>query len=91
MADNTATVREARAHLADHINLAEQGTPTVITRNGVPVAALVPIADFDAVEEAADLLLAREAEAELAAGEPTVSMAELLAELFAERTGDDAA
>ncbi|MFD7922324.1 type II toxin-antitoxin system Phd/YefM family antitoxin [Streptomyces sp. NPDC059740] len=90
MAETTVTVREARAHLAEHINRAEQGTPTVITRNGTPVAAVVPIADFEALEEAADVLLAREAEAVLAEGGPTVSMAELLADLFTERT-DDAA
>ena len=84
------TVREARAHLADHINRAEEGTPTVITRNGAPVAAVVPIADFEALEEAADLLLAREAEAILAAGGPTVTMAELLADLFAERDSEAA-
>ncbi|MFD3910484.1 type II toxin-antitoxin system Phd/YefM family antitoxin [Streptomyces sp. NPDC058603] len=82
MAENPVTVREARAHLADHINRAEQGTPTVITRNGAPVAALVPIADFEALEEAADELLAREAEEVLADGGPTVTMAELLADLF---------
>lgn len=85
MAESTVTVREARARLADHINHAEKGTPTVITRNGEPVAALVPIADFDALEEAADVLLAREAEAVLAEGCPTVTMAELLADLFTER------
>ncbi|MFE9457420.1 type II toxin-antitoxin system Phd/YefM family antitoxin [Streptomyces californicus] len=90
MTESTVTVREARAHLADHINSAESGTPTVITRNGEPVAALVPIADFDALEEAADVLLAREAEAVLAEGGPTVTMAELLADLFTERPGDAA-
>lgn len=86
MTENTVTVREARAHLADHINRAEEGTPTVITRNGEPVAAVVPIADFNALEEAADILLAREAEAVLAQGDPTVTMAELLADLFTEHT-----
>ncbi|MFF4290420.1 type II toxin-antitoxin system Phd/YefM family antitoxin [Streptomyces sp. NPDC001633] len=90
MAESTVTVREAHAHLADHINRAEQGTPTVITRKGVPVAAVVPIADLNALEEAADMLLAREAEAVLAEGGPTVTMAELLADLFAERTEDAA-
>ncbi|MGP3686557.1 type II toxin-antitoxin system Phd/YefM family antitoxin [Streptomyces sp. IBSNAI002] len=90
MSENAVTVREARAHLADHINRAEQGAPTIITRNGAPVAALVPIADFNALEDAADELLAREAEAVLAEGGPTVTMAELLADLFSER-GDGAA
>ncbi|WP_460859021.1 type II toxin-antitoxin system Phd/YefM family antitoxin [Nocardiopsis coralliicola] len=86
MSENSVSVREARAHLADHINQAEEGTPTVITRNGNPVAAVVPIGDFDALEEAADVLLAREAEAVLREGGPTVSMAELLADLFSERS-----
>lgn len=85
MTENTATVREARAHLADHIRRAEEGEPTVITRNGAPVAAVVPIADFEALEEAADLMLAREAEAVLAEDGPTVSLAELLVDLFSER------
>lgn len=87
MAENTVTVREARAHLADHINRAEEGVPTVITRNGAPVAAVVPIAEFEALEEAADVMLAREAEAVLAEGGTTVSMAQLLADLFSERNG----
>ncbi len=51
------TVREARAHFADHIDQAEEGVPTVITRNGAPVAAVVPISDFEALEEAADVML----------------------------------
>lgn len=85
MAENSVTLREARAHLSDHINQAEQGSPTVITRNGVPVAAIVPVAALEALEEAADVMLAREAEAVLAEGGPTVTMAELLADLFSER------
>ncbi|EME98576.1 type II toxin-antitoxin system Phd/YefM family antitoxin [Streptomyces mobaraensis NBRC 13819 = DSM 40847] len=92
MGENTVTVREARARLADHIDRAEEGVPTVITRNGAPVAAVVPIAGFEALEAAVDVMLAREAEAVLAEGGPTVTMAELLADLFAEQgQGDDAA
>ncbi|MFI6980534.1 type II toxin-antitoxin system Phd/YefM family antitoxin [Embleya sp. NPDC050154] len=90
MTESAVTIREARAHLADHINRAEHGTTTVITRNGTPVAALVPIADFEALEAATDEMLAREAEAVLAEGGPTVTMAELLADLFAEH-GEDTA
>ncbi|WP_052852463.1 hypothetical protein [Streptomyces avicenniae] len=56
-----------------------------LARNGVPVAAIVPIADLEAREDAADVMLAREAEAVLADGGPTVSTAELLADLFGER------
>ncbi len=40
--------------------------------------------------EAADVLLAREAEAVLAAGGATVTMAELLADLFTEQDGEAA-
>ncbi|WP_329313064.1 type II toxin-antitoxin system Phd/YefM family antitoxin [Streptomyces sp. NBC_01262] len=83
--DENISVREARAHLSDLINQAEAGDSTVITRNGTPVAAIVPIAEFQALEDAADELLAREAVQHL--GEPTVSMAELLADLFAEEPG----
>ncbi|MFE7100494.1 type II toxin-antitoxin system Phd/YefM family antitoxin [Streptomyces erythrochromogenes] len=85
MSEHVVTVREARARFADHIDRAEEGSATVITRNGAPVAALVPIADFNALEEAADELLARRAEAVLAGGGPRVTMAELLADLFGER------
>ncbi|UCM88473.1 type II toxin-antitoxin system Phd/YefM family antitoxin [Streptomyces marincola] len=88
MTQMTVTVREARAHLTDHIDRAEEGVPTVITRHGAPVAAVVPIADYEALEEAADIVLAREAEAVLAAGGPTVPMAEVLADLFTERKGE---
>lgn len=82
------TVREARAHLADRIKRAEEGASTVITRNGTPVAAVVPIADFEALEEAADAMLTREAEAVLAEDGPTVTMAELLTDLFTEHGPD---
>jgi hypothetical protein len=60
MTENSETVREARAHRADHL------------------------------EEAADALLAWEAEAALTEGGPTASMAELLADLFGERGPDTA-
>ncbi|MEV2201792.1 type II toxin-antitoxin system Phd/YefM family antitoxin [Streptomyces fradiae] len=90
MTEHTVTVREARAHFADHIDQAEEGVPTVITRNGAPVAAVVPISDFEAVEEAADVMPAREAEAVPAEGGTTVTMAELLADLFTEQDGEAA-
>lgn len=54
------------------------------------MAAVVPIADFEAPEEAADLMLAQEAGAVRAGGGPTVTMPELLAELFAEEREDAA-
>ncbi|MFJ7168067.1 hypothetical protein ACIQUV_21460 [Streptomyces globosus] len=57
MAEITVTVQEARAYLADHVDRAAAGVPTVITRD---------------------------AEAVLVEGGPPVTMAELLADPFAE-------
>jgi hypothetical protein len=60
---------------------------TYPTREGTPV----PVADFEAAEEAADAMLAREAEAVLAAEDgPTVTMADVLADLFTGRGGETA-
>ncbi|MFE4215348.1 type II toxin-antitoxin system Phd/YefM family antitoxin [Streptomyces sp. NPDC056844] len=84
---DTVTVREARSHLAEVIDKAEAGRTTVVTRNGKRVAALVPIEVLDALDAAADELAAREAEAHRQ--DPTVGMAELLADLF--EGGDPAA
>ncbi|WP_328772335.1 type II toxin-antitoxin system Phd/YefM family antitoxin [Streptomyces sp. NBC_00286] len=78
----TKSIREARAGFASILDKAEAGEATVITRNGTPVAALVPMPDYDALEDAADELLAREALQHL--DESTVSMAEVLADLFSE-------
>lgn len=74
------SIREARAHLAEVVTKAEAGEITVITRKGERVGAVVPIGILDAIEEAADELAAREAEQHRS--DPTVSMAELLADLF---------
>jgi prevent-host-death family protein len=86
---DTITVRDARTHLAELITSAESGTPTVITRNGTPAAVLVPIADYQALEDAADIILAREAAAALRdEGEGRrYSLAEVIADVFTERSG----
>ena len=86
---DTITVRDARTHLAELITSAESGTPTVITRNGTPAAVLVPIADYQALEDAADIILAREAAAALRdEGEGRrYSLAEDIADVFTERSG----
>jgi prevent-host-death family protein len=60
------SVRDARAHLADVITRAQDGSPTVITRNGQAVAAVVPIEDFNALEDAIDRYFAKEADRDLA-------------------------
>ena len=82
-------IREARAGLSGILSKAEAGEATVMTRNGTPVAALVPLSDDDALEEAADEVLAREARRHL--DEPTASMAEVLGDLFSEDSGPGAA
>ncbi|CAL9446252.1 hypothetical protein SUDANB171_02334 [Streptomyces sp. enrichment culture] len=87
--NDSVSIREARAQLAALINRVEAGDATVITRNGAPVAALVPIHEYEALEDAADALLAREAVAHL--GDETVSMGELLADLFGEEKGRETA
>ena len=88
MADSIS-VRDARTHLAELITSAGSGNPTVITRNGTPAAVLVPIGDYQALEDAADIILAREAAAALQEeGEGRrYSLAEVIADVFTERTG----
>jgi prevent-host-death family protein len=87
------SVRDARAHFADVITRAQDGTPTVITRNGQAVAAVVPIEDFNALEDAIDRYFAREADRDLAEDPdaPTYSMSEVVAAIFEEEPGTGAA
>lgn len=91
--ENKLSVRDARAHFADVITRAQGGSPTVITRNGEPVAAVVPIEDYNALEDAIDRYFAREADRDLAEnpGAPTYSMSEVVAAIFEEDTGRGAA
>lgn len=86
---NQLSARDARAHFAELITRAQGGTPTVITRNGQPVAAVVPIEDFDALEDAIDRYFAREADRDLAENPeaPTYSMSEVVAAIFEEEPG----
>jgi prevent-host-death family protein len=83
------SVRDARAHFADVITRAQDGTPTVITRNGHAVAAVVPIEDFNALEDAVDRYFAREADRDLAENPdaPTYNMSEVVAAIFEEEPG----
>lgn len=82
--DDSVSVREARANLAKLLDQAREGEPTVITRGGTPVAAIVPIEEYEALEEAADELLARKAlrTLEEEGAEPRATMAEVLADIF---------
>jgi len=47
---------EARNQLPDLLDAAEKGRPTIITRHGRSVAALVPIAAYDAAVRQQPLL-----------------------------------
>src|ERR1700758_1824207 len=83
------SVRDARAHFAEVITRAQDGTPTIITRNGQAVAAVIPIEDFNALEDAIDRYFSREADRDLAENPdaPTYSMSEVVAAIFEEEPG----
>jgi antitoxin YefM len=67
----------------------------LVTRNGVPVAALVPIDEYEALEETAEILSDPDAIAALEQGlgeierGETVTLAELRKELGAARSTSD--
>lgn len=84
---NPLSVRDARAHFAEVITRAQHGSPTVITRNGEAVAAVVPIEDYNALEDAIDRYFAKEADRDLAENPdaPTYSMGEVVAMIFGEK------
>jgi prevent-host-death family protein len=83
------SVRDARAHFAEILSRAEGGTPTVITRNGRAIAAVVPIEDYNALEDAIDRYFAKQADRDLADNPdaPTYSMSEAVAAIFEEEPG----
>ncbi|RDI52785.1 type II toxin-antitoxin system Phd/YefM family antitoxin [Nocardia mexicana] len=79
------SIRELRANLARYINDAQDGDEVIILRDGKPAAALVPLEMVEAFDAAEDEMLARTARQRLAENEPTVSMAEVIADLFGDR------
>jgi prevent-host-death family protein len=91
--DSRMSVRDVRARLADVLARAQNGSPTVITRNGEPVAAVVPLEDFNVLEDAIDRYFSREADRDLAENPeaPTYSMSEVVAVIFGEDTGQGTA
>ncbi len=88
----TIPVREFRSNLAEVLSdVADRRDHVVVTRNGRPTAALVPIDEYDALEETAEILSdAATLEAlqagidELARGE-TVELGDLRSELVERR------
>lgn len=89
MTDRRLSVRDARAHFAEVVAKAENGSPSVITRNGQAVAAVVPIEDLNVLEDAIDRYLAKEADRDLAESPdaPTYSMSEVVTAIFEEGPG----
>jgi antitoxin YefM len=88
----TVPVRELRSNLSSLLDdVSDRRDHVLVTRNGAPAAALVPIDEYEALEETAevlsdpDALSALEAGlAEIARGE-TVALAELRTELAERR------
>ena len=88
----TVPVRELRSNLSSLLDaVSDRRDHVVVTRNGIPAAALVPIDEYEALEETAEILSDPDALAalevglaEIARGE-TVALAELRRELAARR------
>jgi antitoxin YefM len=53
----TVPVREFRTHLSELLSdVADRRDHVLVTRNGKPAAALVPIDEYEALEETAEIL-----------------------------------
>lgn len=85
-------ISDARDHLTEVVARATYGGQiTYLTKRGRRVGAIVPIEVAEAAEHAEDAYLsrlARDAEAELAAGAPTRALAEVIADLDLGRPDD---
>jgi antitoxin YefM len=89
----TVPVRDFRSNLSQMLSdVADRRDHVVVTRNGRPAAALVPIDEYQALEETAEILSDKDAlaaieagRAELARGE-TITFEELQQELAERRT-----
>ncbi len=84
----TVPVRELRSNLGSLLDdVSDRRDHVLVTRNGTPTAALIPIGEYEALEETAEILSDSDALsaletglAEIARGE-TVTLAELRNEL----------
>jgi prevent-host-death family protein len=77
------STRQARDRLADVVEDARRGEPTVITNRGRRVAAVVPVEmleEYERLADQADAAIIRERLARVDAGEGTVSIEEVIAE-----------
>jgi prevent-host-death family protein len=90
----TVPVRELRSNLSSLLDeVSERRDHVLVTRNGTPAAALVPVDEYEALEETAEILSDPDAIAALEAGlveierGETVTLAELRDELAERRAG----
>jgi antitoxin YefM len=88
----TVPVRELRSKLSSVLDdVTDRREHVLVTRNGTPAAALVPIDEYEALEETAEILSDPDAITALEAGlaeiarEETVTLAELRSELAERR------
>ena len=73
----TVPVREFRANLSTLLSdVADRRDHVLVTRNGKPAAALVPIDEYDALEETAEVLSDSQTLAAIEAGLAEVSRGE---------------
>lgn len=89
----TVAVRDFRSNLARLLSdVADRRDHVVVTRNGRPAAALVPIDEYEALEETAEILSDPDAVAAIEEGlaqlsrEETVSLDDLRRELAERRS-----
>jgi antitoxin YefM len=88
----TVPVREFRANLSELLrDVADRRDHVLVTRNGKPAAALVPIDEYEALEETAEILSDADALVAIEAGlgelarDQTVPLADLRHELSERR------
>jgi antitoxin YefM len=89
----TVPVREFRSNLAELLSdVADRRDHVVVTRNGRPAAALVPVDEYEALEETAEILSDPDALSALEAGlaelarDETVSLDDVRRELAERRS-----
>jgi prevent-host-death family protein len=92
----TVPVRELRSNLSNLLDdVSERRDHVLVTRNGSPAAALVPVDEYEALEETAEILSDADALDALEDGlaeiarDQTVSLAELRNELAERRAAAD--
>ena len=90
----TIPVRELRSNLSRLLSdVADRRDHVLVTRNGRPAAALVPVDEYEALEETAEILSDPAAIAALEAGlaelseDDTVTLEDLRRELAERRSG----